>query len=115
MRDLHGVESTHLRSEPVRETFEGETVCKGVVEVCPQGTPEGRRGLRVESRDRRRKPPLRGRALSRADQERPRCGAGIYRSRDASMSATRQAVLAAVAGSPFRKAVSLLFAGAGLW
>ena len=31
VRDL--VESTHLRSEPVRETFQGETVWEGVVEV----------------------------------------------------------------------------------
>ncbi len=33
IRDLHGVESDHLRSEPVRETFQGETVWEGVVEV----------------------------------------------------------------------------------
>ena len=33
IRDLHGVESTHLRSEPVHETFQGQTVWEGVVEV----------------------------------------------------------------------------------
>jgi len=33
IRDLHGVESTHLRSDPVHETFQGETVWEGVVEV----------------------------------------------------------------------------------
>ena len=33
IRDLHGVESTHLRSEPVHETFQGETAWEGVVEV----------------------------------------------------------------------------------
>ena len=33
IRNLHGVESTHLRSEPVHETFQGTTVWKGVVEV----------------------------------------------------------------------------------
>jgi hypothetical protein len=33
IRDLHGLASTHVRSEPVRETFEGETVWEGVVEV----------------------------------------------------------------------------------
>lgn len=33
IRDLHGVEATHLRSEPVHETFEGTTVWDGVVEV----------------------------------------------------------------------------------
>jgi len=31
--DLHGVEGTHPRSEPVRETFQGQTVWEGVVEV----------------------------------------------------------------------------------
>ncbi len=33
IRDLHGLESTHLRSESVRETFRGETVWEGMVEV----------------------------------------------------------------------------------
>jgi len=33
IRDLHGVEGTHLRSEPVHETFQGETVWEGIVEV----------------------------------------------------------------------------------
>ena len=33
IRDLHGVESTHLRSESVHETFQGETAWEGVVEV----------------------------------------------------------------------------------
>lgn len=33
IRDLHGVESSHLRSEPVHETFQGQTVWEGVVEV----------------------------------------------------------------------------------
>ena len=33
IRDLHGLESTHDRSEPVRETFQGETAWEGVVEV----------------------------------------------------------------------------------
>ena len=33
IRDLHGVESTHFRSECVRETFRGETVWEGMVEV----------------------------------------------------------------------------------
>ena len=31
--DLHGVDSSHLRSEPVRETFRGETAWEGVVDV----------------------------------------------------------------------------------
>ena len=33
IRDLHGAEATHVRSELVRETFRGETVWDGVVEV----------------------------------------------------------------------------------
>lgn len=33
IRDLHGLESEHVRSEPVHETFQGKTVWKGVVEV----------------------------------------------------------------------------------
>lgn len=33
IRDLHGVESAHLRSEPVHETFQGQTVWEGVVEA----------------------------------------------------------------------------------
>lgn len=33
IRDLHGVDGTHLRSEPIKETFQGETVWEGVVEV----------------------------------------------------------------------------------
>ena len=33
IRDLHGVDSSHLRSEPVHETFQGQTVWEGVVEV----------------------------------------------------------------------------------
>jgi hypothetical protein len=33
IRDLHGVEATHVRSEPIRETFCGETVWDGIVGV----------------------------------------------------------------------------------
>lgn len=33
IRDLHGVDSSYLRSERVHETFEGQTVWEGVVEV----------------------------------------------------------------------------------
>lgn len=33
IRDLHGCESNFIRSEHVRETFEGETVWEGDVEV----------------------------------------------------------------------------------
>jgi hypothetical protein len=33
IRELHGVEATHLRSEPVREVFRGQTVWEGTVEV----------------------------------------------------------------------------------
>ena len=45
IRNLHGVESTHLRSDPVHETFQGTTVWKGVVEVFAlKGHPKA--GLR---------------------------------------------------------------------
>lgn len=33
IRNLHGVDSSHLRSVPVHETVDGQTVWKGVVEV----------------------------------------------------------------------------------
>ena len=33
IRDLHGCDSTHAYSVPVKETFEGQTVWEGVVEV----------------------------------------------------------------------------------
>jgi hypothetical protein len=33
IKDLHGCESTFLRSEPIQETFRGETVWDGVVEI----------------------------------------------------------------------------------
>ena len=41
IRDLRGVESTYLRSEPVHETFRGETEWEGVVEVIAlKGDPK---------------------------------------------------------------------------
>jgi hypothetical protein len=33
IRDLHGVESTHLRTETVRETVDGQTAWEGVIGV----------------------------------------------------------------------------------
>lgn len=33
IRKLHGVEATHVQSVPVKETFRGQTVWEGVVEV----------------------------------------------------------------------------------
>src|ERR1019366_5300155 len=33
IRKLHGVEATHVQSVPVKETFQGETVWDGIVEV----------------------------------------------------------------------------------
>ena len=33
IRNLHGVESKHIESVPVKETFQGRTVWEGVVEV----------------------------------------------------------------------------------
>lgn len=33
IRRLHGVESRHIQSVPVKETFQGKTVWEGIVEV----------------------------------------------------------------------------------
>ena len=33
IRRLHGVESKHVESVPVKETFQGKTVWEGIVEV----------------------------------------------------------------------------------
>lgn len=33
IRRLHGAEATHLESVPVKETFRGQTVWEGIVEV----------------------------------------------------------------------------------
>jgi hypothetical protein len=33
IRKLHGAEATHVESVPVKETFQGETVWDGIVEV----------------------------------------------------------------------------------
>ncbi len=33
IRRLHGAEATHVESVPVKETFKGETVWEGIVEV----------------------------------------------------------------------------------
>jgi len=33
IRRLHGVESSHLESVPITETFEGKTIWEGIVEV----------------------------------------------------------------------------------
>jgi hypothetical protein len=33
IRELHGVESSHRASVPVKETWQGETVWEGVIEV----------------------------------------------------------------------------------
>jgi hypothetical protein len=33
IRRLHGVESTHVESIPIKETFQGKTVWEGIVEV----------------------------------------------------------------------------------
>ena len=43
IRDLHGVEATHVRSDPVHETFRGETAWEGIVEVFAiEGHPDAR-------------------------------------------------------------------------
>jgi hypothetical protein len=33
IRHLHGVESSHVESVPIKETFQGKTVWEGIVEV----------------------------------------------------------------------------------
>ena len=44
IRHLHGVESTHVESVPVKETFQGKTVWEGIVEVFDlNGHPKARR------------------------------------------------------------------------
>jgi hypothetical protein len=44
IRRLHGVESTHVESVPVKETFEGKTIWEGVVEVFDlKGHPKASR------------------------------------------------------------------------
>lgn len=50
IKELHGVDSTHLRSEPVLETFRGETVWDGDVDVFAlEGHPEATIALCSES------------------------------------------------------------------
>jgi hypothetical protein len=44
IRRLHGVESTHIETVPVKETFEGKTVWEGDVEVFDlRGHPQASR------------------------------------------------------------------------
>lgn len=59
IRDLHGCDSIHAESVPVKETFEGQTVWEGVVEVFDlQGHPTGTRAYAwshaLEGTERRR-------------------------------------------------------------
>jgi hypothetical protein len=44
IRRLHGAEATHVQSVPVKETFQGQTVWEGVVEVFDlRGHPKASR------------------------------------------------------------------------
>jgi len=44
IRRLHGAEAAHVKSVPVKETFKGETVWEGIVEVFDLvGHPEAHR------------------------------------------------------------------------
>jgi len=44
IRKLHGVESQHVESVPVKETFQGNTVWEGIVEVFElKGHPKANR------------------------------------------------------------------------
>ncbi len=48
IRKLHGVESKHIESVTVKETFQGKTVWEGVVEVFELiGHPKAHRALRM--------------------------------------------------------------------
>ena len=83
IRDLHGVEGTHLRSEPVHETFQSETVWEGVVEVFVlKGHPQGRGW-----------PTL---GATRPNQEPAGCRAGIHRGGRAEERMMRGLLLAVV-------------------
>ena len=59
IRDLHGCDSTHAYSVPVKETFVGQTAWEGVVEVFAlQGHPTATRAYAwshaVDDSERRR-------------------------------------------------------------
>ena len=44
IKHLHGVESLHVESVPIKETFQGKTVWKGIVEVFDlKGHPKATR------------------------------------------------------------------------
>ena len=44
IRRLHGVESKHIESVPIKETFQGKTVWEGIVEVFDlKGHPKASR------------------------------------------------------------------------
>ena len=56
IRRLHGVESTHVESVPIKETFQGKTVWEGDVEVFDlKGPSASYEALRVGARDGRPK------------------------------------------------------------
>jgi hypothetical protein len=57
IRKLHGVESTHVESVPVKETFKGKIVWEGIVEVFElHGHPKASRvyawGYETENAER---------------------------------------------------------------
>src|SRR2546425_2713732 len=97
IRDLHGVEGTHLRSEPVHETFQSETVWEGVVEVFAlKGHPKAGAGLRLEPRDGRGRATIRSCPRCGPNQEPAGCRAGIHRGGRAEERMLRGLLLAAV-------------------
>ncbi len=54
IRHLHGAKATYLESVPVKETFQGQTVWDGVVEVFSlKGHPKTDSNLRMDTRDGR--------------------------------------------------------------
>jgi len=122
IRDLHGVEATHLRSEPVHDVFPGQTVWEGVVEVFAlNGHPKAGLALRVEPGDGRPTLPCwaSGRSNRRAmpcvppsppkRMQRARGGEMTYTSQTAIARALRRAVRRAPARpaqSPVARGVS---------
>ena len=92
-----GAPWTHLRSEPIHDTFQGDTVREGVVEVFAlKGYPNTGAGLRLEPRDGRGRASIRGCRRCGPNQEPAGCRAGIHRGGRAEERMMRALLLAAL-------------------
>jgi hypothetical protein len=69
IRRLHGVDSTHVESVPIKETFQGKTVWEGIVEVFElHGHPKASKLYAwAYETDNPKKPQARDSAASRPD------------------------------------------------